>query len=108
MYSFAKGKHRCWLVTVPVTARLPPYSVQASLAGKAGAAEPSGHAPASPASNGTSNGAVKAPAANGASNGTAAGPGGIAAYDKLLQEQLAPFMEQASALGGEVRDHACF
>lgn len=51
----------------------------------------------------TSNGtpAVPAAASNGASAGGSAGSG-LAAYDKLLQEQLAPFMEQAAALGGEV------
>lgn len=38
-----------------------------------------------------------------AGGGGSGGATGIAAYDKLLQEHLQPFMELAAALGGEVR-----
>lgn len=86
-----------------VTERL--LRFEASLAGKGGPA--AAHSTAHAASNGnsTSNGTPAAPAvaSNGASAGGSAGSG-LAAYDKLLQEQLAPFMEQATALGGEVLD----
>lgn len=77
--------------------------MQASLAGKGGPAAANSTAHAVSNGKSTSNGAPAAPAA--ASNGTSAGGSagsGLAAYEKLLQEQLAPFMEQATALGGEV------
>ena len=84
--------------------------MQASLAGKAGAALPPGHSAAVAASNGNSSGGAHA-AANGSSAGavssggaSATTGGGLAAYDKLLQENLKPFMQQATDLGGEVCD----
>lgn len=45
---------------------------------------------------------MKQAAANGTSAGGSSSAGSIAAYDKLLQDNLQPFMEQAAALGGEV------
>lgn len=76
--------------------------MQASLAGKAATAGHSGQSTAHAVSNGKSNGTVQPAAANGASTGSSGGSG-IAAYDQLLQEQLKPFMQQAVAIGGEVR-----
>lgn len=81
--------------------QLPPFAVQASLAGKAATSGHPGQSTAHAVSNGNSNGPVKPAVANGASTGSRGGSG-IAAYDKLLQEQLKPFMDQAVAIGGEV------
>lgn len=80
--------------------------MQANLSGKAGSITITA-APRAPA-NGSSSSISATAAANGSSIVGGKPPaGGVDAYEKLLQEQLKPFMDQATALGGEVCVRYC-